>query len=89
MKRNCWEVKECGREPGGKNAVQFGICPAAEDKTYDGMNGGRNAGRYCWKVAGTFCDGDVQGTFAHKFKDCLKCNFFKEVTDDEKLCIKI
>lgn len=89
MKKNCWEYQKCGREYGGENVAQYGVCPAAIDKTFNGMNEGENAGRYCWKVAGTFCGGEVQGTFAQKFKDCLKCNFFKEVANDEKLCLKI
>ncbi|KUO52674.1 MAG: hypothetical protein APF76_14380 [Desulfitibacter sp. BRH_c19] len=88
MKKNCWEYKRCGREPGGKK-VEQGVCPAAIDNTSNGMNDGHNAGRYCWKVAGTFCEGEVQGTFAKKFKDCLKCDFFREIANDEKLCIKI
>ncbi len=88
MKKNCWEYKKCGREPGGKS-VEQGVCSAAIDHTYNGMNDGQNAGRYCWKVAGTLCEGEVQGTFAKKFKDCLKCDFFREVADEEKLSIKI
>ena len=26
---NCWEVKQCGRQPGGPKAGEFGVCPAA------------------------------------------------------------
>ena len=26
-KRNCWEVKQCGREPGGTHEKDLGICP--------------------------------------------------------------
>ncbi len=25
----CWEIEECGREPGGKNAIKLGVCPVA------------------------------------------------------------
>ncbi|MFZ7104011.1 MAG: two-CW domain-containing protein [Peptococcaceae bacterium] len=89
MKKNCWEYKKCGREYDGEKSAEYGVCPASIDMRFDGMNDGKNAGRYCWKVAGTFCGGEVQGTFAQKFKDCLKCKFFKEVVNDEKLCIKI
>ncbi len=27
--KHCWEIENCGREPGGKNADNLGICPAA------------------------------------------------------------
>ena len=41
--------------------------------------GGISAGRTCWVVAGTFCDGEVQGTFGQKLKDCTLCDFFRLV----------
>ncbi len=63
-KMNCWEFKKCGREKGGKNAEELGICPAYPDH-----------GTHCAHVAGTFCKGEVQGTFAQK-KDCRYCSFF-------------
>ena len=28
---NCWEVKKCGREPGGKSVATLGVCPAASE----------------------------------------------------------
>ncbi len=79
----CWEYMECGREPGGSNADEFGICPSSIASRYDGINGGTNAGRYCWPVAGTFCNGDLQGTFAAKIMDCLRCPFFTTVVREE------
>lgn len=83
MKKNCWEVKGCGREPGGKNAKELGVCPAATEEKIDGLHGGKNAGRACWAVAGTFCEGRVQGTFAQKYQDCSLCDFFKQVRKEE------
>lgn len=83
---NCWEFKNCGREPSGRNVKEFGICPAAIDTTFDGLNSGRNGGRICWAVAGTFCDGQVQGIFAEKQISCMNCDFFKCVKDEEGLC---
>jgi sigma-B regulation protein RsbU (phosphoserine phosphatase) len=50
---------------------------------FDGIFGGRNSGRACWVVAGTFCKGEVQGTFAQKFSNCAKCEFFHRVRDEE------
>jgi len=83
MKRNCWEVMECGREPGGKNAEDLGVCRAAKDERFDTVHGGKNAGRACWVVAGTFCEGAVQGTFALKYRDCSSCRFFRQVKAEE------
>jgi hypothetical protein len=82
-KQNCWESMECGRQPGGVNTAELGICPASTALVYNGINGGSNAGRFCWSVAGTFCNGDVQGTFAAKLKNCLKCPFFLKVVREQ------
>jgi two-component system NtrC family sensor kinase len=57
----CWEYKKCGRE---KDATTK--CPAYS-----------NFGRICWSVAGTFCEGKVQGTFAQKYEDCRKCDYYQ------------
>lgn len=78
-KKNCWEVKNCGREPGGRKTNVLGVCPAASDSSCDGIHGGKNAGRICWAVAGTFCGGKVQGDFAKKIVSCMLCEFFKQV----------
>jgi hypothetical protein len=83
MKKNCWEFTKCGRETGGRNAVEKGICPAAVSDRYDGVHAGKNAGRACWAVAGTFCRGESQGTFAQKFRDCRACEFYKVVVEEE------
>ena len=82
-KQNCWEFKQCGREPGGAKVGEFGVCPAAADASYDGLNRGKNAGRMCWAATGTFCMGKVQGTFAQKQATCLLCDFMKHVKEDE------
>ncbi len=82
-KKNCWEHMHCGREPGGENVLELGVCPATVDMRFDGVNGGDYAGRFCWIIAGTFCDGDVQGTFAQKLRNCLECTFFLEVAKQE------
>lgn len=76
---NCWEYKECGREPGGNNVRHLGVCPAAIDESFDGINGGSNGGRICWAVAGTLCEGKRQGEFLDKRPSCLKCDFFLHV----------
>jgi signal transduction histidine kinase len=56
----CWEFMKCRREV--NDEVR---CPSYP-----------NFGRACWAVAGTFCEGKVQGTFAQKYQSCSKCEFF-------------
>ncbi len=83
MQKNCWESKNCGRQPGGLKTAELGVCPAAIEKRTDGLNRGVNGGRCCWAVAGTFCGGKVQGAFAAKLANCLVCEFFKQVATEE------
>lgn len=82
-KLNCWEFKRCGRQPQGHNVMDLGVCPAATMESLDGAHDGINAGRACWVVSGTFCKGEVQGTFAHKYKNCELCDFYKLVKEQE------
>jgi len=82
-KRNCWEAKKCGREPGGERAHELGVCPVTTETRLDGAHGGTNAGRACWVVAGTLCRGEVQGTFARKFDTCERCDFYIQVREEE------
>ena len=82
-KLNCWESKKCGREPGGANVESLGKCPAAINTSVDGINGGVNGGRTCWVLEGTLCGGKVQGTFALKLGNCMKCDFYKQVKVEE------
>lgn len=83
QKQNCWEFKKCGREPGGKRAKELGVCPATTEEALDGVHGGENAGRACWVIAGTLCGNTVQGTFAKKFENCEKCEFYQMVRKEE------
>jgi len=83
QKLNCWEFKKCGREPGGAKSKEMGICPATTESFATGMNGGKNGGRICWAVTGTFCGGKVQGSFAQKQVSCMTCDFFKRVKSEE------
>lgn len=62
----CWEIKHCGRTPGGSNVKELGICPAYP-----------NNGHSCWVVAGTFCRGEVQGSYAKKVAHCSACEVYK------------
>lgn len=81
---NCWEYFSCGRESEGRNGATADICPAVNDAESDGTNQGRNGGRICWAVAGTLCSGAVQGNWAEKLQDCLKCEFYKTVEREQE-----
>ena len=64
--KNCWEIKQCGREKGGRLEAKLGSCPACPTR-----------GHSCWMVSGTLCGGEVQGTFAQKEMNCLKCSVYQ------------
>lgn len=76
---NCWETKKCGREPGGLNAHELGVCPAATDKRYHGVNRGNAGGRFCWNIDGTLCHAHADGPAA----SCTDCGFVQEVEQQE------
>jgi CRP-like cAMP-binding protein len=82
-KINCWEVMMCGREQGGKHAAENGVCPAASERSWDGINAGKCGGRICWAVAGTFCGGCTQGSYVEKRTSCLNCDFYQMVQEEE------
>ena len=83
-KVNCWEFKKCGRELGGKNTKDLGVCPVTSAQVADGIHDGMNGGRCCWVVSGSLCKGEVQGTFAKKFRDCHQCDFYNVVRREEQ-----
>ncbi len=83
QRANCWEIKQCGREPGGVNVTALGVCPAATEMPAHGFNGGECGGRICWAIGGTFCGGIVQGSSAQKIASCMLCPFFKQVRQEE------
>ena len=85
LKQNCWEFLKCGREPGGEKADKSGICPASTDTSVDGLNGGKNGGRMCWTISGTFCEKKIHGIFAKRQLSCRSCNFFKKVKKEEEV----
>lgn len=83
MKENCWEFKQCGREPGGAKVHEMGVCPAATSVVANGINSGTNGGRACWAVVGTFCGGIVQDNLLRKLHDCVTCEFRHVVEAEE------
>jgi hypothetical protein len=81
--KNCWEINLCGREPGGAGIAEHGVCPVTVETKYDGVNGGKNAGRLCWVVAGSFKPGPGGMECRLKQISCLFCDFFKQVEEEE------
>ena len=82
-KKNCWEFTKCGRESGGARVKDLGVCPVSTHQELHGMHEGLNAGRACWVIAGTLCNGAVQGTFAQKLHNCWRCDFYNTVKKEE------
>lgn len=81
---NCWEYMLCGREPGGMNAKDASsVCPATRESGLHEVHRGKNAGRACWVISGTFCNESVQGTFTEKQKKCGFCDFYHIVKQEE------
>jgi hypothetical protein len=78
-KINCWEFNKCGRQVGGNKVSEIGVCPAAIAYDADGYCGGKNGGRSCAFISGTYCSGIIQGTVKDKAKDCFKCDFYQEL----------
>ncbi|MCI5209872.1 MAG: hypothetical protein D3910_14010 [Candidatus Electrothrix sp. ATG2] len=87
---NCWEVKECGREPGGKNINLDGICPAAIDERADGIHHGKNGGRCCWLVFSTYrAEGPYGCYYDGGFNECQECDFYQMVKEATTLLITL
>ena len=82
-KLNCWEHKNCGRQPGGHKSQELGICPVTTHKELHGAHEGKNAGRACWAIAGSLCGGKIQGTYAQKRSNCWRCDFMNVVKKEE------
>ena len=83
IKINCWDFVKCGREQGGEKVAELGLCPASVDTSADGLNAGKNGGRICWAISGTFCREKIQGFYARKLLSCNSCNFYKMVRKEE------
>jgi len=58
------------------------VCWEVMDCKYKGcpVYGKRNV--RCWQIAGTHCQGRLQGHFARKFGDCNKCAVFQQAVRD-------
>ncbi|TAL26209.1 MAG: hypothetical protein EPN94_03655 [Nitrospirae bacterium] len=85
MRKNCWEFKGCGREPGGSRTGESGVCPVSTEASLDGVHAGTNAGRACWVVAGTSCacKEKADDDFFTKYSVCAECEFYNRVRAEE------
>ncbi len=87
QKKNCWEIKKCGRQPGGEQVTHQGICPASTLIAMNGINDGINGGRACWALTGTMSGPaeKVQGRFARTLHiSCYECSFYEQVLTEEQ-----
>jgi nucleoside-diphosphate-sugar epimerase len=74
---------KCGRGPGKRGSLKLDICAAAKEMRLHNVHEGKNSGRACWVVAGTYCGGTLQGTFAKKHLACKRCDFYNKVQREE------
>lgn len=81
---NCWEHFKCGREVAPQD-LSFDVCPAAKDQSFDGANGGKNAGRICWDVFNTKCKTkeEAEEKLGEGRVTCEICSFYKLVKEEE------
>jgi len=81
-KLNCWEFFGCGREPGGANVKESGVCPITIEERLDGVNGGINGGRSCWGLMELCCDSNRKGPTS-QVSSCADCCFRSKVILEE------
>ena len=78
---NCWEYKDCGRQPGGLMADSEGTCPVATAMYLDGLNGGIAGGRACWMVEESQSGSPLA---CRSNTPCHRCDFFRRVVFEEQ-----
>jgi len=83
-KINCWEFNNCGMEPGGIFAEIYGACPVPQMMKYDGVNGGRGAGRTCWMVMNSGTNSELPVCRNNRLT-CHHCTFFQRVQSEEDI----
>ncbi|MCI4626124.1 MAG: hypothetical protein L3V56_09210 [Candidatus Magnetoovum sp. WYHC-5] len=82
QKMNCWEFKNCGRQPGGVNVSTLGECPVPKETSLNGLHGGINAGRACWAIAHKRCS--QSDSLLKIIKECSQCEFHHMVMVEEE-----
>ncbi len=89
MKANCWEVKKCGREPGGKKQEELGTCPVTTFEAADGFLGGENGGRACVFIIGKLAAEPGGERCDQTSGGCFKCSFFKKLKKKHKKSFRL
>ncbi len=62
------------------NCWEFKKC--GKDKTGD-CPAYPNGGKVCYLLAGTMCEGEIQGIYAIKIGSCRECDFYKDIVLDK------
>jgi hypothetical protein len=86
---NCWQFKKCGREPGGKNVLEYGVCLIPVEIGLDGTNNGKNGGRSCWMQREYACEEIMRTCNVQEIRECRQCDFYKIVKEDIKLLVMV
>ena len=85
---NCWEFKQCGREPGGFNTSELGVCPVSTYEQVSGVHSGKNGGRCCWIFYGAFsCGAGDPKTFDEHIETCNQCTFYMLLHKSEEMLV--
>jgi len=82
-KINCWDFKRCGGNVEGDRAQKLIDCPVFSESALNGINGGKNGGRSCWLIQGTFCGSRIQRSLIPKSLACKFCDFKRFVLREE------
>jgi hypothetical protein len=82
-KINCWDYKGCGSNINSNRLQGVNVCPAFSDTSFNGINGGRNGGRSCWKIPCTLCGSMIQRSVVPKSLACKFCDFKNFVLNEE------
>ncbi|WLE96133.1 MAG: hypothetical protein QTN59_15780 [Candidatus Electrothrix communis] len=89
---NCWEVKNCGREPNGRNISLYGVCRVATETNLNGIHNGKNGGRCCWvaiPIPEHHNKANKSGCCSGGLYECIKCNFYKMLHDSKALIVTV
>ncbi|MEA3559059.1 MAG: hypothetical protein U9R75_07390 [Candidatus Thermoplasmatota archaeon] len=83
MKKNCWDIKDCGRGPEGRLVKEKGECPVVNAKELDGVNDGSFGGRICWTVRTRDESGKLVPNWSKPDRDCLNCYVMDRIRIEE------
>ena len=85
---NCWEFMQCGREPGGANTYERGVCQVTTCEKLDGVHNGKNGGRCCWIFFSIFsCGAGNPKNLKEHIATCRQCAFYILLHESEELLV--